>query len=194
MGVAVNAVGRTPGVAEPGPADVERAIADLQREASVGALATVGPTGAPSVAAMHIAADGLVVYFHTFTDTRKCAAIHRDRRVAYTQAHEPQEGLDAARELRAVQVEGRASFVHDAEEIQLAVRLSKEQFPWLRDSHLYDNMARAVATGRQVFIRVDPVQALWTDNRVRMLWRRLITFTPDGPHVADMTDYPPPSR
>ena len=186
--------GRTTRTIEPGPAEVERAVAELLREQSVGALATIGPTGAPLVAAMHIAADGLVAYFHTFTDTRKYAAIRRDPRVAYTVAHEPPGGMDAARRLRAIQVEGTATLVDDGEEIELAVRRSREQFPWLRDSHLYDNVRQAVAAGRQVFVRVDPVQALWNDNRVRLLWRRIVVFTPDGRRVAGLADYPSAAR
>jgi nitroimidazol reductase NimA-like FMN-containing flavoprotein (pyridoxamine 5'-phosphate oxidase superfamily) len=174
---------------EPGTADVEEAIAALLREKEVGALATVGPTGAPSVAAMHVAADGLVVYVHTFTDTRKYTAIQRDPHVGYSVWHEPPGGIAAARELRAVQVDGTATIVDDPTEIECAVRLSREQFAWMRDSRMFDNVQRAIAAGRQLFIRIDPVEALWTDNRVRMLWRRIVTFTPDGRHVAELADY-----
>lgn len=175
--------------AKPGIAEVELAIAQLLRDKEVGALGTVGPTGAPAVTAMHIAADGLVVYVHTFTDTRTYAALTGDGRVGYCAWHEPAGGIAAARELRAVQVEGLATIVDDPAEIERAVALSREQFPWLRDNRMFDNVARAIAAGRQVFVRIDPVGALWTDNRVRMLWRRIVTFTPDG-HVAGLADHP----
>jgi nitroimidazol reductase NimA-like FMN-containing flavoprotein (pyridoxamine 5'-phosphate oxidase superfamily) len=174
---------------EPGIADVEKGITVLLAEQEVGALATVGPTGTPSVAAMHIAADGLAVYVHTFTDTRTYAAIRSDPRVGYSVWHEPAGGIASARELRAVQVNGTATIVDDPTEIDRAVQLSREQFAWLRDSRMFDNVQRAVAAGRQVFVRVNPVEALWTDNRVRMLWRRIVTFTSDGRHVAGLTEY-----
>lgn len=176
--------------AEPGAAEVEEAIATLLREQEVGALGTVGPTGAPSVSATHFAADGLAVYLHTFTDTRTYAAIKRNRQVGYSLWFEPAGGIAAARELRAVQVEGVATMVGDPVEIDLAVRLSREQFAWMRDSRMFDNVQRAIAAGRQVFVRIDPVGALWTDNRVRMLWRRIVTFSPDGRHVAELAGYP----
>jgi nitroimidazol reductase NimA-like FMN-containing flavoprotein (pyridoxamine 5'-phosphate oxidase superfamily) len=138
---------------------------------------------------MHVAADGLVVYVHTFTDTRKYVAIQQNPRVGYSVWHEPAGGIAAGRELRAVQVDGTATIVDDPAEIEHAVRLSREQFAWLRDSRMFDNVQRAIAAGRQVFVRVDPVEALWTDNRVRMLWRRIVNFTPDGRHVASLADY-----
>jgi nitroimidazol reductase NimA-like FMN-containing flavoprotein (pyridoxamine 5'-phosphate oxidase superfamily) len=176
-------------LSEPGAADVERAIADLLRAEQVGALATLSATGAPSVALMHFASDGLAVYLHTFTDTRKYAAIRRDNRVSYTLAYQPSDGFDERRQLRAVQVDGTATILTDPAEIDRAVLRSREQFDWLKDSRMYDNVQRAVAAQRQVFFRVDPVEALWTDNRVRLLWRRLVTFTPDGRHVAELVPY-----
>lgn len=175
--------------AEPGIADVEKAIAALLLEKEVGAFASVGPTGAPSVAAMHIAADGLVVYIHTFTDTRKYAAIKHHQQVGYSVWHEPPGGFAAGRELHAIQVEGTATIVDDPAEIDLAVRLSREQFTWMRDSRMFDNVQRAIDAGRQMFVRIDPVEALWTDNRVRMLWRRIVGFTPDGRHITKLTEY-----
>lgn len=175
--------------AEPTVSEVEKAISDLLRSQEVGVLATVGPDGAPLVASMHVASHGLRVYLHTFTDTRKYAAIRRDPRVGYTVAHHPPGGMAHARDLRAVQVSGNATVVRDPAEIEHAILLSQEQFDWLRDSRMYDNVRRSIDAGRQVFVRVDATEALWTDNRVRMLWRRLVRFTQDGRHVAAMSDY-----
>lgn len=176
-------------LSEPGAADVEQGIAELLCAEQVGALATVSPTGAPSVAIMHFASDGLAVYLHTFTDTRKYAAIRRDSRVSYTLAHQPSGGFDARRQLRAVQVSGTATIVTDPAEIDRAIYLSREQFDWLKDSRMYENFRRPGVAQCQVFFRVDPVEALWNDNRVRMLWRKIVTFTPDGRHVADLAPY-----
>jgi general stress protein 26 len=178
-------------VVEPGVTDVEQDIVDLLRETEMGALATITPTGEPAATYMHFASDGLAVYLHTFTDTRTCAAIRRGTPVSYVLANEPPPGLDGHRLLRAVQVDGTATVVTDEDEIDTAIRVSREQFAWLKDSRMYDNTRRPSWIQRQMFFRIDPVSALWTDNRVRMLWRKLVTFTPDGKHVAELEPYQP---
>lgn len=175
-------------IAEPGVEEVEQAIADLLREEEIGSLAVLGPDGAPAVSMMHFASDGLIVYVHTFTYSRKHEAIARDRRVSYTIAAIPPDGFYGRGQLRAVQVEGNATFVTDPEEIQRAVEVSLEQFDWMKKVSLYDTFAKGTAH-HQTFIRIDPVEALWNDNRVRLLWRKIVTFTPDGKHVAALSPY-----
>jgi nitroimidazol reductase NimA-like FMN-containing flavoprotein (pyridoxamine 5'-phosphate oxidase superfamily) len=175
-------------IAEPAVQEVEQAIVNLLREQEIGALAVLRPDGAPAVSMMHFASDGLIVYLHTFTNSRKHEAITRDPRVSYTIAALPPDGFYGRGQLRAVQVEGNASFVTDPAEIQRAVEASREQFDWMKDLSLYDTFAKGTAH-HQRFIRVDPVEALWNDNRVRMLWRRMVTFTPDGKHVAALSPY-----
>ncbi len=78
---------------DPGVDDIEQAIAELLREEEIGSLAVVGPGGAPAVSMMHFASDGLVVYVHTFTYSRKHVAIQRDPRVSYTIAAIPARRL-----------------------------------------------------------------------------------------------------
>ncbi|MGH4025243.1 MAG: pyridoxamine 5'-phosphate oxidase family protein [Pseudonocardiaceae bacterium] len=173
---------------EPGIEDIEHAIIELLREQEVGALATLAPTGAPSVASMHFASDGLTVYLHTFKDTRTYAAIQRDPRVSYTIAYVPPDSFQGRRQLRAIQVNGTATSLTEQAQIDRAIEVSREQFAWLKDSAMFDNFQRGGAY-RQVFFRIDPIDALWTDNRVRMLWRRLVTFTSDGKHIAALAPY-----
>lgn len=168
--------------------DVERTIAELLREQELGALATLGPTGAPSVSTMHFASDGLAVYLHTFTHNRKFAAIRRDPRVSYTVSSVPPGGFHERRQLRAVQVDGIATVLTDPAEIDHAVRVSREQFDWLQDTAVYDTFTKGTAH-HQAFFRIDPVEALWNDNRVRLLWRRIVTFTADGKHIAALEPY-----
>lgn len=175
-------------IAEPGVEQVEQDIVELLREEEIGSLAVVGPTGAPAVSMMHFASDGLVVYLHTFTYSRKHEAIARDPRVSYTIAAIPPDGFYGRGQLRAIQVEGMATFVTDPAEIQRAVEVSREQFAWMGDLSLYDTFAKGTAH-HQAFIRIDPVKALWNDNRVRLLWRKIVTFTPDGRHVAALSPY-----
>jgi nitroimidazol reductase NimA-like FMN-containing flavoprotein (pyridoxamine 5'-phosphate oxidase superfamily) len=175
-------------ITEPGLEQVEDDIADLLRTEEIGSLAVLGPTGAPAVSMMHFASDGLVVYLHTFTYSRKHEAIARDPRVSYTIAAIPPEGFYGRGQLRAIQVEGTASFVTDPAEIQRAVEVSREQFEWMKDLSLYDTFDKGTAH-HQTFIRIDPVEALWNDNRVRLLWRKIVTFTRDGKHVAALSPY-----
>jgi len=175
-------------VAEPGIEEVEYDIVELLRAEEIGSLAVLGPDGAPAVSIMHFASDGLRVYLHTFTYSRKHEAIARDPRVSYTIAAIPPDGFYGRGQLRAVQVEGNASFVTDPAEIQRAVEISREQFEWMKDMSLLDTFAKGTAH-HQTFFRIDPVEALWNDNRVRLLWRKIVTFTPDGKHVAALSPY-----
>lgn len=173
---------------DPTPNEVEQAIAELLREQELGALATLSPTGAPSVSMMHFASDGLTVYLHTFTYNRKFAAIQRDPRVAYTVTHVPPGGFHERWQLRAIQVDGIATVLTDQAEIDRAIQVSREQFDWLQDTAMYDTFKNGVAH-HQAFFRIDPVEALWNDNRVRLLWRRIVTFTADGKHIAALKPY-----
>jgi nitroimidazol reductase NimA-like FMN-containing flavoprotein (pyridoxamine 5'-phosphate oxidase superfamily) len=175
-------------VPEPGIAEIEQAVTDLLREEEIGALATVGPTGAPATAMMHFASDGLAVYLHTFTYTRKFAAIQRDPRVSYTVAHVPPDGFAGRTRLRAIQVDGIATILTEQSEIERAIEVSREQFTWLKDTALFDTFANGAAY-HQAFFRIDPIEALWNDNRVRLLWRTILRFTPDRRHIATLAPY-----
>lgn len=173
---------------EPTLDQVENDIAELLRTEEIGSLAVVGPDGGPAVSMMHFASDGLVVYLHTFTYSRKHEAIAHDPRVSYTIAAIPSDGFYGRGKLRAIQVEGVASFVTDPAEIQRAVAVSREQFEWMKDMSLLDTFDKGTAH-HQMFIRIDPVEALWNDNRVRLLWRKIVTFTQDGKHVSALSPY-----
>ena len=137
---------------------------------------------------MHFASDGVVVYLHTFTYSRKHEAIARDPRVSYTIAAIPPDGFYGRGQLRAIQVDGIATPVTEPEEIERAVEVSREQFEWMKDVSLLDTFAKGTAH-HQMFFRIDPVEALWNDNRVRLLWRKIVTFTRDGRHVAALSPY-----
>jgi nitroimidazol reductase NimA-like FMN-containing flavoprotein (pyridoxamine 5'-phosphate oxidase superfamily) len=175
-------------VAEPGIEEVEQDIVELLRAEEIGSLAVVGPTGGPAVSMMHFASDGLVVYLHTFTYSRKHEAIARDPRVSYTIAAIPPDGFYGRGQLRAIQVDGIATPVTEPAEIERAVQVSRQQFEWMKDMSLLDTFAKGTAH-HQMFFRIDPVEALWNDNRVRLLWRKIVTFTGDGRHVAALSPY-----
>ncbi|RZS31170.1 nitroimidazol reductase NimA-like FMN-containing flavoprotein (pyridoxamine 5'-phosphate oxidase superfamily) [Herbihabitans rhizosphaerae] len=169
-------------IVEPPLQQIEQDIVDLLAYKEVGALATLSDVdGWPSASDMHIAADGLIVYLHTFTSARKYEQMLRDPRVSYVVSHLPDAGYVERDGVQSVQVKGHASLVDDPEEVELAVRVSREQFPWLADSRLYDH----VDTPKRAFFRVRPIEALWSDHRVHVMWRKPLTFTPDGRHLTD---------
>lgn len=165
---------------EPDTEAVRVSVRELLVAEEIAALATQAADGFPSVSDMHIASDGFAVYVHTFTDTRKYGEMLRDPRVSYVASHVPTGGFAERRLIRSIQVKGRARMVTAPEELARAVAVSREQFAWLRDSRLYDNVRLPDDGARQAFFRIDPVDAVWTDHRVRQLWRRFLTFTPNG--------------
>jgi nitroimidazol reductase NimA-like FMN-containing flavoprotein (pyridoxamine 5'-phosphate oxidase superfamily) len=174
---------------EPDLAAVRSSVIELLAEQEMAALATLPASGYPSVSTMHIASDGLAVYVHTFTNNRKYDEMLRDPRVGYVASHVPSGGFAERRLIRSIQVKGSATLVTEPTELQRAVEVSRQQFAWLRESHLYDNLTVPAAHARQVFFRIDPVEALWTDHRLRQLWRTILTFTPDGRELAGMRPY-----
>lgn len=174
---------------QPTSEELEAEIAELLRIEEVGALAVTLEDGSPHVATMHFAGDGLAVYCHTFTYTRKYEAIKRDPRVSYTLAYQPPGGFYDRMKLRAIQVSGIATLLSEAGEVEHAIAKCGEQFEWLKDSTMFDNFRREGVELRQVFFRIDPVSAMWNDNRVRMMWRQNVSFTADHSHIADVTPY-----
>ncbi|HEY0640411.1 MAG TPA: pyridoxamine 5'-phosphate oxidase family protein [Pseudonocardiaceae bacterium] len=176
-------------VPEPDQESVELSVIALLAEQEVAALATLSGTGGPSASHMHIASDGLTVYVHTFARDRKYGEMLRDPRVGYVASHLPDGGFAERRLIRSVQVRGLATQVTSPDELARAVEVSRRQFPWLRDSRLYDNIEVPADRPRQAFFRIDPVEALWTDHRVRQMWRTLLTFTADGRHIRSMRPY-----
>ncbi|MGW5876681.1 pyridoxamine 5'-phosphate oxidase family protein [Nocardiopsis terrae] len=174
---------------EPTIEQLETEVAELLRVEEVGALAVTLDDGSPHVATMHFAGEGLSVYCHTFTYTRKYEAMMRDPRVSYTLAYQPPGGFYDRMKLRAIQASGVATFLDDQADIERAIQACGEQFDWLKDSAMFDNFRREGIELRQVFFRVDPVWAMWNDNRVRMMWRQNLTFTEDHKHIAEVTPY-----
>ncbi|MFC9502759.1 pyridoxamine 5'-phosphate oxidase family protein [Streptomyces sp. NPDC057002] len=173
---------------EPSLEQIEAAIVDLLRTQEIATLAVLDPHGAPSASTMHIAAEGLRVYMHTFARTRKRTEMIADERVSYAVDHLPPGGYDDRFETRSLQVKGRATLVTDPDEIALAARRSREQFPWAAHSGMFENV-RGPEGGQQVFFRIDPVEAVWADHRVGLMWRTLLDFTTDGRRLSAKRPY-----
>ncbi|GAA5150991.1 pyridoxamine 5'-phosphate oxidase family protein [Amycolatopsis dongchuanensis] len=173
---------------DPSVAEIHEAITELLRTEELATLATVDSEGRPSASPMHIAGDGLVGYLHTFRHTRKSTQMRQNPNVSYSVCHVPAEGYAARWETRSLQIQGIATLVTDPVEIQRIAELSQEQFPWARDVSLYDNL-RTPDQGQQLFYRIEPVQGLWADNRVRMLYRVLVDFGDGGKTITKVEDY-----
>lgn len=141
---------------EPGLASVERAVCDLLVDQEVAALATLASSGYPSASAMHIAADRLSVYVHTFVDHRKYREMCRDPRVSYTAWHLPPGGFSERRMLRSLQMKGWASLVTEEQDLARAVQVSRQQFPWLADTKMYDHVKVPDERAKRVFFRDRP--------------------------------------
>ncbi len=174
--------------AEPDLAEIQEAITDLLREEQIATLATVDADGHPSASTMHIAGDGLTVYMHTFAYNRKYAEMLADPRVSYAVSYQPPGGFDDRFASRSLQVKGRATLLVTEPEIQRAVAVSREQFPWLAQTAMYDNV-KLPDQGQQVFFRIDPVNAVWADHRVRLLWRVFLEFDPAEGRITGKQPY-----
>lgn len=170
------------------PAEIGLAIAELLREEEIVTLATMASDGSPSASVMHIAADGFRVYMHTFVRTRKYGEMLVNPRVSYAASHLPARGYDERELTRSLQVKGRAVLVEDLGEIEHAIELSRAQFPWADRSGLYTK-AKLPGESQQIFFRIDPDEAVWADNRVRMRWRVVVDFAEDGSQITAVRPY-----
>ncbi|WP_063043362.1 pyridoxamine 5'-phosphate oxidase family protein [Nocardia pseudovaccinii] len=173
---------------EPTVTEIQQEIIELLRTEEVAALATIDSEGHPSASQMHLAGDGLIAYMHTFTHTRKHGQMQQNPNVSYTIGHLPPEGYYDRRNTRWVQIQGRAVLVTDPQEIQHVAQISLEQFPWASDTSLYENI-KAPDQGKQVLYRIEPVQGLWADHRIRLFHHVLLEFSEDGRTLTDITDY-----
>jgi general stress protein 26 len=173
---------------EPSRAEIEHAITELLRDEEIVALATLASDAWPSTSTMHIAADGLKVYLHTFVRTRKYGEMLADPKVSYVASHLPAGGYDERELTRSLQVKGRATLVTDRAEIEHATQLSLAQFPWAAETNLF-NGVKGPEESQQVFFRIDPEMAVWADNRVRMMWRVMVDFAADSSHITAVRPY-----
>jgi nitroimidazol reductase NimA-like FMN-containing flavoprotein (pyridoxamine 5'-phosphate oxidase superfamily) len=172
---------------EPTLAEIEQTIRQTLVEEELATLATIADDGWPSTSAMHIAADGLSVYMQCFTrKVRKFKQMQEDPRVSYTVSVIPSGGYYERFKTRSLQVKGRARLVTGAEEIAHAAELSKQQFDWAKDSAQFDNLKTPDQNAQQAFFRIDPVEALWGDNGVGLMWRVLLDFASDGSCIEAM--------
>ncbi|MET9491121.1 pyridoxamine 5'-phosphate oxidase family protein [Nocardia sp. NPDC006630] len=173
---------------EPTLEQIQDSISELLRAEEITTLATIDADGFPSASTMHLAGDGLLAYIHTFQYNRKHTQMLNNPKVSYVVSDLPADGYAGRGTTRSLQMQGLATAVTDPDEIQHAVQLSFAQFPWLADTSMYNNI-KVPDQGQQVFYRITPTRALWSDHTVRMLWRVLLDFSEDGREITDVQDY-----
>ena len=140
--------------------DLRAAVLAYLAERSSLTLATSGPAG-PWAAGLYFAHDGLTLYFLSDPATRHCQDIATDSRVAAA-IHEDYRDW---RQIRGVQLEGRAEAVVGVAEVARAWEVYLAKFPFVRQFRVGDAleiMGRAV---RSRFYRIIPSRVLYLDNR-----------------------------
>ncbi len=134
-------------------------------------LATSGPAG-PWAAGVYFANDGLTLYFLSDPASRHCQDIAANPRVAAA-IHEDYKDW---REIRGIQLEGRAEAVAGAAALARAWQVYLTKFPFVREFRMGDAleiMGRAV---RARFYRVVPSRILYLDNRKGFGWREEVSL------------------
>ena len=115
------------------------------------ALGTVSPDGNPLVHEMGYASEGVTIYLATDRNTRKVQDIENNSRVAYTVG----EDYDDPRLIQGVQMEGVATLLSNSVEVDRAINLLTEKFPF------FSEMAN---NSDVVFIKIDTKRGLFHDS------------------------------
>ncbi|NIB38350.1 pyridoxamine 5'-phosphate oxidase family protein [Pseudomaricurvus alkylphenolicus] len=172
---------------EPGISELESRVVELLKETELASFATVSEDNKPHASCMHIVSDGTTVYFHTYIYTRKYEHLLQNPAISF-ELHRLISGFEDRMNLRAIQMSGKATKVVDQEELDRVLALSYEKHDWLREFDMYAVFKRETKEMRQVFFRVDPFDALYSDNTVRFGWRKSLTFDGNG-KVAEVEGY-----
>lgn len=136
-------------------------------------LATSGPAG-PWAAGLYFASDGLILYFLSDPASRHCREIAANPRVAAA-IHEDYEDW---REIRGVQLEGRAELVLDAADLARAWEVYLTKFPFVRQFRVGDGLEIMGRTVRTRFYRLVPARVLYLDNRRGFGYREELAILP----------------
>jgi len=126
-------------------------------------LATVSPEGKPMAHSMGYASAGPVVYMGTGKDTRKYQNIEKNPSVAFTV---DEDSLDVFN-ITGVQMEGKASFVTDEDEIQTYFQLVMEKYPFAKD--MPKNPDNRI-------IKIEPTKAFFLDYSVEFGFRYEVEY------------------
>lgn len=158
------------------PAEVEQRMVSLLGEIELCYLSTLSADSTPMCAPMYFANDGLVLYLHFLGQTRKSANIARNPTVGYAVHRTLPGGFDERMQMRSIQMTGRASILRDMADIHPAIELMHKKMPWLQKMSLLSNFEHRMERGMQMIVRIDPIEALWADASVNLLYRTMVKF------------------
>ncbi|TGC08767.1 pyridoxamine 5'-phosphate oxidase family protein [Methanolobus halotolerans] len=113
-------------------------------------LGTVDQEGRPMVHTMAYVSEGSKVYFTTNKNTHKVSHMLNNPNVAFTVDEDDVNVM----EIKGVQMEGKASLVTDREEVNKALGMMTEKYPFMSDMPSNDEY---------VLFKVDPVKAYYLD-------------------------------
>ncbi|WP_406657459.1 pyridoxamine 5'-phosphate oxidase family protein [Methanolobus sp. ZRKC2] len=113
-------------------------------------LGTVNEEGKPMVHTMAYASEGAKVYFTTRKGTQKVTHMMSNPSVAFT----VDEDDVNVKEIKGVQMEGKASLVKDMKEAEKARHLMMDKYP---------SMSEMPATEEYILFKVEPVKAYYLD-------------------------------
>ncbi len=167
--------------------EIESRIVGLYEESELATFATVSPDNKPHASCMHFVSDGTKIYTHTFQFTRKYEYLLQNPAISM-ELRKKISGFENRMELQAIQMNGIASFVEDQAEVDRVLELSYAKHEWLQEFDLFAPFKQKNKELRQLFIRIDPVEALYADNTVRFGWRTMVDFDEQG-HVVSMAPY-----
>lgn len=142
---------------------VGQKIGDYLKSNNLLTLATVSQYGNPLAHTVNYASEGATIYFCTNKNTRKAKNIINNPNVSYTVDRECENWSDIV----AVQMEGRASILNEKSEIEKAGTLLVGKFPQL---------ASMPPDPDFVFIKVEPLRAIYIDNKVSWGYRETAEF------------------
>lgn len=133
---------------------INRRIQEYLSAHNLLSLATVSDEGTPLARTVTYASDGVNIYFVTNRASTKVRNISRNPNVAFTVDDAYTEDWSS---IRGLQMEGRASILSEASEVQKAMGLLMTKFP---------QVAKLPAGQDMVVIKVEPAGGYFLDNTV----------------------------
>ena len=130
--------------------EIKKVIEDYLKNHEWLNLGTVDGEGRAVVHTMGYVSDGATVYFGTNKNTRKAQNIMNNPSVGYAVDEDDIEVMS----ITGVQVQGKASFVTDMDEMNKAGQMMAEKFPFVKDMPADPDF---------VMIKVEPLEAYYLD-------------------------------
>jgi general stress protein 26 len=127
-------------------------------------LATVSEQGTPLARTLTYVSEGTVIYFATSKSSGKVRDILQNPNVAFTVDDAFTEDWST---IQGIQMEGRASILSDAVELQKATGLLMKKYP---------QMAKMPAGQDMVVIKVEPTAGYFMDNSLGFGYRDRIVI------------------